>query len=88
MYTQNMYKYKVCFCCLLFVSDNYIGRRPCVLAVAGLNTDEIVVQGPGMIVLQQSHFSLMARQETFQRVHLLLVLSPSDSLSSKKLNLT
>lgn len=83
-YTKYSISTKSVFCCLLFVSDDYIGRRPCVLAVAGLDTDEIVVQGAGTIVLQESHLSLMVRQETFQRMHLLLVLSPSDSLSSKK----
>lgn len=66
----------VCCCCCCCIGDIYIRRRPCVLAVAGLDADEIVVHCTGVIVLQQSHLPLMGRQETFF-FFLLINLNPN-----------
>lgn len=41
------------------MDDSYICRCPCILAMASLDTDKIVVQSACMVVLQQSHLSLM-----------------------------
>lgn len=42
--------------------NSYIGSSPGVLAMACLDTDQIVVQSTCVIVLQQSHLSLMVQR--------------------------
>lgn len=44
--------------------SSYIGSCPSILAMASLDTDQIVVQGAWVIVLQQSYLPLIVQHKT------------------------
>lgn len=44
--------------------DSYVGSSPGILAMTSLDTDQIVVQGARVIVLQQSHLPLIVQCKT------------------------
>lgn len=44
--------------------DSYIGSGPSILAMASLDTDQIVVLSAWVIVLQQSHLPLIVQHKT------------------------
>lgn len=48
------------------IDHSYIGSGPCVLAMAGLDPDQIVVQSACVVVLQQSHLHLLEQHKALQ----------------------